>query len=70
MALTEAAKGTVGSPVTRALSFCFTYNPGGKKYILDITRISGVITLILVLIILSYIFLFKKKMRGTEDAGK
>ena len=70
MALTEAAKGTVGTPVTRAISYCFVYNPGGKKYILDITRISAVITLILVLIILSYIFLYKKKMKGTENAGK
>lgn len=45
MALSEAAEGKVGLSVKRVLSYCFTYDPQGRKYVFDFVRIAGAVIL-------------------------
>ncbi len=45
MALTEAAQGKVGLSLKRIVSYCFAYDPQGKRYVLDVMRIAGFVVL-------------------------
>lgn len=45
MAITEASHGTIGLSVKRVLSYCFTYDPEGRRYVFDFMRIAGLIIL-------------------------
>jgi protein SCO1/2 len=48
MAVQEAARGRVIPTISRALAFCYTYDPAGRGYVLNITRLAGTITLLVV----------------------
>jgi protein SCO1 len=43
MAMTEANKGHLGLSVKRALAFCFSYDPKGKRYAINVLRIGGMV---------------------------
>jgi protein SCO1 len=43
MAMTEANKGHLGLSVKRALAFCFSYDPEGKRYTVNVLRIGGIV---------------------------
>ena len=43
MALVEASKGQSGPTINRILQFCYSYDPQGKQYVMNITRVSGII---------------------------
>jgi len=60
MALIDAQAGKTNPTVAKMLQFCFTYDPEGREYRLNITRIIGTIMLIGVLILLS-LLIFKKR---------
>ena len=47
MAVNEASQGRTGPTISRFLRFCFSYDPSGRRYYLDITRISAGFTLVL-----------------------
>jgi protein SCO1/2 len=60
MALVEASKGISGPTINKVLQFCFSYDPGGKKYVFNITKIAGSIIIGLALI-LFLVLAFKKR---------
>ena len=41
MAGTEAATGKTGLSIKRLLSFCYNYDPQGRRYVFDVLRVSG-----------------------------
>jgi len=43
MALVEASRGQAGPTINRILQFCYAYDPDGKQYVLNITRVSGIL---------------------------
>jgi protein SCO1 len=45
MAVDEAAKGQVQPTVSRLARFCFSYDPAGHRYTLNVTRIVGTVVL-------------------------
>jgi protein SCO1/2 len=47
MAVTEAAQGRTGPTIARLLRFCYSYDPSGHRYSLNITRIAAAFTLVL-----------------------
>ena len=48
LALTEASEGKSGPTINKFLKLCFSYDPKGKRYALNITRIAGGITLLMI----------------------
>ncbi len=52
MAVTEAAAGRSGPTINKVLNFCFSYDPKGKKYVFNVTKISGSFILLLALLLL------------------
>jgi len=63
MALIEASEGKVGPTIAKVLRFCFSYDPEGKTYVLNLTRIfgAGILFLAIVFVI---ILRFKPKKRN------
>ena len=47
MAVTEAAAGRTGPTIARFLRFCYSYDPAGRRYFLDVTRLAAVFTIVL-----------------------
>lgn len=41
MAIIEASEGKVSPTIANILKFCFNYDPEGRKYVLNVTRIAG-----------------------------
>lgn len=48
MAVAEASEGKTGPSVARVLLFCFSYDPAGRRYTLNIMRIAGAVIVVLV----------------------
>lgn len=49
MAVVEANAGKSGPTINKVLQFCFSYDAEGKKYVFNVTKISGSLILILAL---------------------
>jgi len=47
MAMTEAGEGRQGLSIKRALAYCFSYDPRGKRYTLNVLRVSGAAVVVL-----------------------
>ncbi|MCF8221816.1 MAG: SCO family protein [Bacteroidales bacterium] len=45
MAIIEAQKGIARPTINKILEYCFAYDPGGKTYTLQVTRVVGAFTL-------------------------
>ena len=61
MAVSEAQEEKSGPTVSKVLKFCFSYDAEGKKYVFNITKISGIIILSAALIFLLVLILKKPK---------
>jgi len=64
MAVIEAGQEKSGPTINKLMKFCFSYDPEGQTYVMNITRISGIIILSIALGILSYL-IFTNKRRKT-----
>jgi protein SCO1/2 len=51
MAMTEAGEGREGLSIKRALAYCFSYDPKGKRYTLNVLRITGATVVLLGLVL-------------------
>ncbi|MFA6598239.1 MAG: SCO family protein [Ignavibacteriaceae bacterium] len=51
MAIIEASEGKTSPTIAKVLKFCFNYDPAGRKYVLNITRIAGASILLFAIII-------------------
>jgi len=49
MAIVEASQGRSGPTINKMLKFCFSYDAQGKKYVFNITKVSGSIIILAVL---------------------
>jgi len=61
MAVLETGKGKVTPTIARVLQFCFSYDPEGKGYVLNITRIFGAGIVLLVAIFFVFVIVKPKK---------
>ncbi|MFC2133734.1 SCO family protein [Bacteroidota bacterium] len=61
MALIDAQAGKTNPTIAKVLQFCFSFDPEGRKYTLNITRIIGSIMLLTVGIFFAVLVIRKKK---------
>jgi protein SCO1 len=47
MALVEASQGRTGPTISKLLKFCFSYDPAGHRYYMDVTRVAAGFTIAL-----------------------
>jgi len=67
MAVAEAAQGRSGPTITKMLNYCFSYDPAGKKYVFNVTKISGILILLIALIFLASLSLKSRKSKKTDQ---
>lgn len=63
MALIEASEGKIGPTIAKVLRFCFSYDPDGKRYVLNLTRIFGAGILVLALVFVVFLGIKPKKRK-------
>lgn len=57
MAIVEAGLGRSGATINKVLKFCFSYDAEGKRYVFNVTKVSGSIILLLALAFLGYLII-------------
>jgi len=65
MAIAEASVGRVGSTAAKALLYCFSYDPEGKRYALNIMRVYG--TVVTAFAVAFFIWLIGKGRRDRDS---
>lgn len=68
MAIIEAGMGKSGPTINKVLKFCFSYDPEGQRYVLNITKISGTAILILAIGLFSFLLVSNRKKNKTNNA--
>ncbi len=61
MALIEAQKGISRPTINRILEYCFSYDPAGRRYSLEVTKVSA--TIILFIAVIFFISLIVRSSR-------
>jgi protein SCO1/2 len=61
MAVSEASQGLSRPTITKVLEYCFSYDPQGQKYKLEITKVSATIILFFALVLFLVLVLKKKR---------
>ncbi|HKK11176.1 MAG TPA: SCO family protein [Bacteroidales bacterium] len=68
MSIVEAAEGKVGSTINRVLQYCYSYDPTGQKYVLNITKITG--SFIMIVAVIIFLVLIIKPKNSKENSKK
>ncbi len=63
MAIIEANKGQSGPTINKVLQFCYSYDPTGQTYVLNVTKITGTLILFIALILFLYLIFKPKKKK-------
>jgi len=66
MAVVEAGEERSGPTINKMLKYCFSYDPEGKKYVLNFTKISGSIILIIALALLGTLVIRGRKRKNIK----
>ena len=61
MSILEAAEGKSGPTINRVLQYCYSYDPEGQKYMLNITKVSATLILFFAAVLLLVLFFFRKR---------
>lgn len=69
MAIVEAQEGRSSPTINKVLNYCFSYDPKGKKYVFNVTKVSGSIILLLALSLL-FTMVFKRKKKSNQKINK
>jgi len=69
MALTEASEGRVGGTVVRVLQYCFSYDPDGRRYVFNLTRVVGTVVLLFAAAFAAYLVITGKRYRKMREGS-
>ena len=67
MALLESSKGTTSPTISKLISICFNYDPEGRKYVLDVTRVAGISTILTAAIVITFLVRRPKKKNSNDN---
>lgn len=68
MSIVEASEGKVGATINRVLQYCYSYDPTGQKYVLNITKITG--TFIMIVAVIIFLVLIIKPKKHKKNSKK
>lgn len=66
MSIVEAAEGKVGATINRVLQYCYSYDPTGQKYVLNVTRVTGTFIMLFAVIIFLVLIVKPKRKEGNS----
>ncbi len=70
MSVIDASEGKSGPTFNKILQFCYSYDPEGQQYVLNITRVVGSLTIIIALIIFLVLVLKPRKGKKSVETEK
>ena len=65
MAVIEASEGRPTPTTAKILKFCYSYDPEGRTYAMNVTRIAGIAVVLLVMIFVG-VFVLRPKLKTAE----
>lgn len=63
MAIIEASEGKSGATLNKVLKYCYSYDPVGQTYVMNVTKISGTLILFFAAIFLIFLVFKRKEKR-------
>ena len=63
MAIVEASKGHSGPTINKVLRFCFSYDPKGQTYALNVMKVSATLIISMALILLLFLIIKPKRKK-------
>lgn len=66
MSVVEANAGRPGPTINKVLQYCFNYDPEGRRYVFNITRVAGTIIFLGIAIFMLWLF-FSKRNRSKKS---
>lgn len=63
LAITEASKGLAVPTARKMLLFCYSYDPEGRRYVINILRITGIATILFIAMFIGYLIISGKRQR-------
>lgn len=63
MAVIETAQGKSGPSFSRVLAFCYSYDPAGQQYVLNVTKIGGMLILFFAAVILLVLIITRPRKK-------
>jgi protein SCO1/2 len=61
MSIIDAAEGKSGPTINRVLQYCYSYDPEGQKYVLNITKVTGTLIIFIGLVLFITLILFRRR---------
>lgn len=61
MTILDAAKGKAGPTINRVLQYCYSYDPEGQKYALNIFKVTGTLIIFMGVALFLVLVLFRKR---------
>jgi protein SCO1 len=68
MAIAESSKGVSGPTINKLLQYCYGYDSNAKRYVLDVTKVAGIMILLVLIIIAFFLVLrpmLQKRLKST-----
>jgi protein SCO1/2 len=69
MAIVEAQKGQARPTINRVLEYCFSYDPEGRKYTLQVTKITATIIIFLAVVLFIYLMVRSGRKKGNDPSS-
>ena len=70
LGLLEASEGKIGPTISKILLYCFRYDPNGKRYVFDILKVTGTVTLFFLVIFISWLLISNRGKRRRAQSPK
>jgi protein SCO1/2 len=61
MTILDAAEGKAGPTINRVLQYCYSYDPEGQKYALNIFKVTGTLIILMGVVLFLVLVLFRKR---------
>ena len=68
MAIVEAQKGQARPTINRVLEYCFAYDSEGRRYILQVTKISATIIIFFAVVLFIYLIVRSRRKKSKDQA--
>lgn len=70
MAVVEAQKGISRPTINRFFEYCYSYDPSGRRYVLEVTKVSATIIIFIALSILASLIIRSRARRKKSNVTK
>jgi hypothetical protein len=65
--LVEAAKGKIGPSINRLLAVCYGYDSKGNEFVFNVTRVSAIVILFIVIVVFLVLALSRIKIKTNSS---